>query len=315
MKSIFKDIKSAYIGVVATLCVLFSVSESYAQQDSQYTQYMYNTSSFNPAYAGNRDVFSAIALYRAQWVGLDGAPKTINFTAHSPVGERVGLGLSFTNDEIGPSVENSIAADFSYTIPLGDDLDLSFGLKGGVNLLDVDFTKLLIYDPTDPQFEYNIDNRLTPIIGAGIFLNNDKWYAGLSVPNFLQTEHYDQSSISTAKEKMNFYAIGGYVFDIGSGTKLKPAVLLKSVEGSPIALDLSANFLFNDKFTLGGAYRLSADFSALAGFQYNESIMIGYSYDYGVQDLANYNNGSHEIFLRFELFSSITTRMVTPRFF
>lgn len=315
MKYNFTYHKSIFLGLLATVLVLSGADSLYAQQDSQYTQYMYNTSSFNPAYAGNRGVFSAIGLYRSQWVGLDGAPKTINFTAHTPVGERVGLGLSFTNDEIGPSVENTIAADFAYTIPMNDNgLNLSFGIKGGINLLDVDFTKLNIYDPTDPQFQFNIDNRLTPIIGAGIFLNNERWYAGLSVPNFLETEHFEQSTTSTAKEKMNFYAIGGYVFDLSSNTRLKPAVLVKAVGGAPIALDVSANFLFYDRFTLGAAYRLNADVSGLAGFQINENIMIGYAYDYGTESLANYNSGSHEIFLRFEL-GGKTEKLIIPRFF
>lgn len=314
MKCNFNYRKYIFLSILISIFMVSTSTELFAQQDSQYTQYMYNTSSFNPAYAGNREAFSAIGLYRAQWVGLDGAPKTMNFTAHSPLGDRVGLGISFTNDQIGPSVENTVAADFSYSIPVNDNVKLSFGIKGGVNLLDVDFNKLLIYDPTDPQFQNNIDNRLTPLIGAGLYLSSEKWYAGVSVPNFLETEHYKESATSSAKEKMNFYVIGGYVFTISEGTKFKPAVLLKSVSGAPIGLDVSANFLFFDKLTLGAAYRLDADVSGLAGFQVTNNIMIGYAYDYGIQDLANYNSGSHEIFLRFELGQS-PIRLLTPRFF
>ncbi|GAA0739281.1 type IX secretion system membrane protein PorP/SprF [Gaetbulibacter jejuensis] len=308
------DALSYGIGIVLLL-ILLCPSKSVAQQDSQYTQYMYNTSTINPAYAGTRGSLNFTGLYRTQWVGLDGAPETLNFTVSNAFNERVGAGLSFVQDKIGPSNESTITADFAYVLPMSDNgLKLSFGLKGGINLLDVDYTRLNIYNPGENVFQYNIDNRLTPIIGVGMYLYSDKGYFGVSVPNLLETTHYDDTTVSNATEKFNFYAIAGYVFNLSSNTKFKPAVLGKAVYGAPVAIDLSANFLFNEKFTLGAAYRLDAAVSALAGFQVSDQVFIGYAYDYDTTELGNYNSGSHEIFLRWEIFKGARP-IVSPRFF
>lgn len=287
--------------------------ESRAQQDSQYTQYMYNTSSFNPAYAGSRKSLSILALYRNQWVGLEGAPETLNFTLHSPVGiQGVGLGLGFTSDKIGPSTESVITADFSYTIPVDYSTRLAFGIKGGLSLMDLDPGKLLIYDPND--YDLAQKNYAAPVIGAGIFLYSDKWYAGLSTPNFLETDHYDDVQVSTATEKTHIYLIGGYVFTLNPNLKLKPAVLGKVVAGAPVSIDVSANALLYNRVTLGLAYRMDAAVSGMAGFQVSENIMIGYAYDYETTALSRYNSGSHEVFLRFELGTRYNAKE-NPRFF
>ncbi|PIA82385.1 hypothetical protein BFR04_11570 [Gaetbulibacter sp. 4G1] len=288
-----------------------------AQQDSQYTQYMYNTQTVNPAYAGSRGTFGITSLYRNQWVGLDGAPETLNLSLNTPVGltERVGLGLNFYKDKAGPADESSISADFSYTLNFDNDVKLAFGIKAGINLLNVDYSLLNIFDPSDALQQFNIENRLKPLFGLGLYLHNDRnWYVGLSVPNILETSHYDDTTVSNASERANIYAIAGYVFQLGKNTKFKPTVLGKYVSGAPVALDFSANFLFNEKFTLGAAYRLDAAVSALVGFQLSEGMMIGYAYDYSIQELTNYNSGSHEIFLRFKL-GKRTRRLITPRFF
>lgn len=287
-----------------------------AQQDSQFTQYMYNTHTINPAYAGNRGMLSMYGLYRAQWVGLDGAPTTMNFSMNSPVGRQgVGLGLSFIRDEIGPSIENNLAVDFSYTIRTSSETKLSFGLKGGFNDLDVDYTKLNQGDETEAVFGNNV-NRFSPLIGVGAYFHrSDRWYVGVSSPNLLKTKHYSEDvQSSEVTEEIHAYLIGGYVFDLNSGTKFKPAVLLKGVTGAPLAMDLSANFMFNEEFTLGAAYRLDAAISGLAGFQVSDQLLIGYAYDYDTTELGNYNSGSHEIFLRFEL-GTRTRSLVNPRFF
>jgi len=273
---------------------------------------MYNTETINPAYAGSRGSLEFTSLYRNQWVGLEGAPETINFTGNAPLGERVGLGLTFTKDEIGPAEESTIAVDFSYTLPVNNSFNFSFGIKGGINLLNVDYT-LLNIDP-DNVFQFNVDNRLTPIIGLGAYAYSNKWYMGLSVPSVLETTHYDDSTISNATEKPTLYAIGGYVFDLSDNIKFKPAVLGKFTSNASAAIDISANFLFHEKFTMGVAYRYDAAVSALAGFQISEQILIGYAYDYSVSGLGNYSSGSHEIFLRFEVFKS-PSRAISPRFF
>lgn len=290
-------------------------TDGLAQQDSQFTQYMYNTANINPAYAGQRKALSIFGLHRAQWLGLDGAPETNTFAAHTPIeNSRIGLGLSFINDKIGPADENSISVDVSYTVPLSETFDLSFGLKGTANLLNVDYTKLNIYDPTDPGFQNNIDNRFSPNIGAGIYVHSEKSYVGLSIPNFLETKHFDNEDYSTAKERMHYYMIAGHVFDLSENLKFKPSALMKLVSGAPLQADLSGNFLIHERFTIRVAYRWSAAFSAMAGFQITNGLFIGYAYDAETTKLANYNSGSHEIFLRFELFGK-QDKIISPRFF
>lgn len=298
------------------ILLLVSSISGFSQQDPQYTQYMYNTINVNPAYAGSRGVLSVFGLYRTQWVGLEGAPDTGTFSINTPLNNsNVGLGVSFVNDRIGPAVENNLSVDFSYTVPMNESYKLSFGIKGTANLLDVDYTKLNRRDITDGMFQYNIDNRFSPNVGAGIYLHSDKLYAGVSIPNILETSHYDDNTLSTeAKERMHLYAIGGYVFDLTESIKFKPAFLGKVVQGAPLQLDLTANFMFNNKFVLGAAWRWSAAVSALAGFQVSDRWFIGYAYDAETTKLANYNSGSHEIFLRYE-FVAKSQSIITPRFF
>lgn len=286
----------------------------FGQQDPQYTQYMYNTVNINPAYAGNRGAISIFGLHRTQWVGLEGAPVTNSFSIHSPIdGSNLGLGLSLVNDKIGATADNTISADISYTIQTSDEYNLSFGLKASANFFSIDINKLNPADVLDPAL-YNLDNDFTPNFGAGVYYYSDKLYLGISVPRFLESTKYDDNTISVYKERMNIYYMGGYVFDINESLKFKPSVLFKTVEGSPLQVDMSGNVLFNDKFTLGIAYRLNAAFSALAGFQISKSLFVGYTYDLETTNLANYNSGSHEIFLRFEIFPK-QYKIMSPRFF
>lgn len=315
MKQLIKNNNTLTILMLLFIATLGNVNQTFAQQDSQYTNYMYNTINVNPAYAGSRGVMSIFGMHRTQWVGLDGAPVTNVASINTPINNsKFGMGISFVNDRIGPSDENAISADISYTIQTSETYKLSFGVKGTANLLNVDYTKLNRYDLTDPQFQNNIDNKFSPNIGAGIYFHSDKLYAGLSVPNFLETEHFDDNTSATAKERMHYYLIGGYVFDLSDNIKFKPAFLTKLVTGAPLQLDLTANFMFNEKFVLGAAWRWDAAVSGLAGFQVNENWMIGYAYDAETTKLANYNSGSHEIFLRYE-FKGKKEKVVSPRFF
>ncbi len=305
------------------LLALLGTFSGHAQQDPQYTQYMYNTQVVNPAYAGSRDVLSFGLLYRTQWTGFEGSPKTGTFTINSPIGtlDNMGLGLSIVRDEIGPSIESNFNIDFSYTVNTSATAELSFGLKAGLDILDVDFTKLNIADQGD-IFEDNIDNKLQPQIGAGVYYNTDRFYAGLSVPNFLTTKHFDESTLMDANfggdiepaERLHYFLIAGYVFDLSENLKFKPATLIKAVSGSPLQWDASANFLLYEKLTLGASYRWSAALSAMAGFQVSDEIFIGFGYDYQTTDIEDYSDGSYEVFLRFDLFSK-PDRVLTPRFF
>ncbi len=314
--------KKSYL--LLTLLIVLGSFSGKAQQDPQYTQYMYNTQVVNPAYAGNRDALSFGLLYRTQWVGLTGAPKTATLTADTPIGsiENMGLGLTIVRDEIGPAVETNVTVDYSYTINTSSNSELSFGLKAGLDILDVDFSKLNI--PEEGQgdvFDNNIDNKVEPQIGAGIYFNTNRFYTGLSVPNFLTTKHFDESSIedpdvelTTAAERLHYFFIAGYVFDLSENLKFKPATFVKAVSGSPLQVDVSANFLIMERLTAGIAYRWSAAMSAMVGFQITDQIFMGFGYDFETTELESYNNGSYEFMLRFDVFRK-PERVLTPRFF
>jgi len=307
------------------LVLIISSMTSFGQQDAQYTQYMYNTISINPAYAGSRDAISIIGLYRNQWVGTNGAPTTQTFSVNSPIDKnnKVGLGLSVVNDEIGPTQETYIDIDFSYTINTSNEGQLAFGLKGGGHLLDVNFNELTRFVNSDRLLGTNINNKFSPNVGVGLYFHNEKLYFGLSAPNLLTTDHFNEDidvndnsgSSFIAKERINYYGIFGYVFDLSSETRFKPAALVKAVSGAPLQVDLSANFLMYDKLTLGLAYRWSAAFSGMVGFNITDAFMLGFAYDWETTELGNtqFNAGSFEFIGRYEIFRN--RRIVHPRFF
>ncbi|MEN2415632.1 PorP/SprF family type IX secretion system membrane protein [Flavobacterium mesophilum] len=296
--------------------MFFSVVCS-AQQDAQYTQYMYNTISVNPAYAGSRGVLSVFGLYRTQWIGLDGAPETSTFSLNTPLStnSKLGLGASLVNDKIGPTVENTLSADLSYSIPTSESFKLSFGIKATANIFNLDVSKLSFENQGEEQFQ-DLQNKFSPNIGAGVYWHSDRAYLGFSVPNFIETNRYDDNTTAILKDKINYYFMAGYVFNLDKleYIRFKPALLTKMVQGAPLQVDVSGNFMFYDKFTLGVAYRWSASVSAMAGFQVSKGMYIGYGYDHETTNLRRYNSGSHEIFLRYEFFNSYK-KMISPRFF
>ncbi|MGB5665363.1 MAG: type IX secretion system membrane protein PorP/SprF [Maribacter sp.] len=315
-------IKKSFLGIL--FFVLISLQSAFAQQDAQYTQYMFNTMSVNPAYAGSRGQLSVAALYRSQWVGLDGAPKTQTLNLHSPIrNSKLGYGISIVNDEIGDGVvqETYFDAVLSYTLDVSLEGKLSFGLKVGGNLLNLDFNGLRNFD-VEPVNEDNIENKFSPNIGIGFYYHTNNFYAGLSAPNLLQTSHFDNGQRDAnsvqflSKERINFYLITGYVFDLNGNVKFKPALLTKVVGGAPLQVDFSGSFMFNEKFTLGAAYRWDAALSGMVGFQISEKLMLGLAYDRETTDLGGtqFNDGSFEVFLRFELVKSFRN-LVSPRFF
>ncbi|WP_418263421.1 type IX secretion system membrane protein PorP/SprF [Flavobacterium faecale] len=298
---------------ILSFVLMFTAIVSFAQQDAQFTQYMYNTINVNPAYAGSRGAMSIFALHRTQWVGLDGAPVTNAFSVNTPLNlSRLGLGVSVVNDRIGPTTENTISGDLSYTIPTSETFKLSFGIKATANLFNLDANKLNPVDASDPTLQ-NF-SKFNPNIGAGLYLHSDKAYVGLSVPNFIESNRYDDNEVALFKEKVNYYLIAGYVFDLNNYIKFKPAMLSKIVKGAPLQADFSGNFLFYDKFMIGASYRWSASLSAMVGFQISDAMYIGYGYDRETTNLNNYNSGSHEIFLRYEIFKN-NDKITTPRFF
>lgn len=297
--------------------ILLGSTQVQAQQDPQYTNYMYNTVNINPAYAGSRGALSIFGLHRTQWVGLEGAPTTNSFSVNTPIQDsKLGVGLSFVNDKLGVINENTISLDVSYTIDLNQrNSKLSFGVKGSLNMLNVAYSRLNKFNPNDPMILHDIADEASPNIGAGIYWHNEKSYVGLSVPNFLENKRFENGTLYSAmNQRQHFYLMGGHVFEINPTLKFKPAFLLKAVSGAPLQADVTANFLIHDKLTLGAAYRWDAAWSALAGFQVTDGLMLGYSYDSETTKLGRYNNGSHELFVRFELFNKYR-RVNSPRFY
>jgi type IX secretion system PorP/SprF family membrane protein len=297
-----------------SLLVLLSISV-WGQQEPQYTQYMFNPTVINPAYAGSTGYGSFFSMYRAQWVGLEGAPRTMNLGYHQPIeNSHLGIGANLLRDEIGPTSTTFAAVDVSYTIAFANESRLAFGIKAGGELFSIDNQKLKNFNPDDPFLQQNMVNQFSPNIGVGLYYYTENSYLGLSVPRLLETRFYDAIAYSETTRRQHVYLVGGKVYDLTYNLKFKPAFVSKIVAGAPLQLDLTANFLYNERFTVGVAYRWSAAVSALVGFKVNNRLSIGYGYDRETTRLANFNSGSHELFLQFDLLKN-GQKVETTRFF
>lgn len=284
-----------------------------AQQDSQFTQYMYNTVAINPAYAGSRETTSMFILHRNQWIGQEGAPITNVAAINSGLfRNQIGIGLSFLNDNIGATTENVVSADFAYNIQFSTNSRLALGLKTSANFYSIDANKLNIFQQNDPEFQ-NLNGKISPNIGAGIYYYSDSFFTGFSVPNFMKTKYYSNNEIAINKKAIHYYFLAGYVFTINPDLKFKPSFLAKVTEGAPLQLDTNVNFLIYEKLTIGASYRLKSAVSGLIGFQISNNWFLGYGYDQETTQLSNFNKGSHEVFLRYEI--SKPSRVISPRFF
>jgi type IX secretion system PorP/SprF family membrane protein len=293
-----------------------AITELSAQQDPHYTQYMYNMSVMNPAYAGSKESLSGGFLYRKQWVEIEGAPTTGTFFIHSPVGRNVGLGLSVISDKIGPVEENNFYADFSYTLNLGGEHRLAFGLKGGLTMhkIDFNFISTTLPDVGDGVFGSGNPNNTFLNIGSGVFYYTDKYYVAFSVPNMLKSKYLDFDGRQYGTEVIHYFLTGGYVFDINPNLKFKPFAMIKSSVNAPTSLDVSTNFMLYDKLELGATYRLEDSFGAMVNFAITPSLRIGYAYDHIVSDINVVTPASHEVILLFDLnFPKKVSR--SPRYF
>lgn len=302
------------------LFALFNVNLQ-AQQAPHYSQYMYNMNVMNPAYAGSKESLSGGILYRQQWVGLQGAPKTATLSLHSPVGKNVGLGLSVISDKIGPVEENNIYGDFSYTLNLGGSQRLALGLKAGFTMhrigLFSDIGNGYTQQAGDIAFSEN-SNSANFNIGTGLFYYSEKYYLALSIPNMLSSIHLNVTrnvqDYKFGSATQHYFFTGGYVFDITDSVKFKPSFMMKSAIKAPTSIDVSSNFLFYEKFEAGASYRLNDSFGAMVNFAISPSIKIGYAYDYIVSDLKINSPSSHEIMLLFDL--NLPKKVsISPRFF
>ena len=302
--------------LLTALVALVGFVDAFAQQDPHYTQYMYNMNVINPAYAGNKDALSLGLLYRKQWVEIEDAPTTGTFFVHSPVGKNVGLGLSVISDKIGPVEENNIFGDFSYTLNLGGEHRLALGLKAGLTLHNIDFNRIY---PTLPDVNDGVFAGVNPSsssfnVGTGLFYYTEKYYVALSIPNMLKSKYLDYSGTAYGSEVAHYFLTGGYVFDLTDNIKFKPFAMVKSAFNAPTSVDVSTNFMFNEKFEIGATYRLEDSFGAMVNYAITPSLRIGYAYDHIVSDLKVTTPASHEVILLFDVnFSKKVSR--SPRYF
>ncbi|MDO6759569.1 type IX secretion system membrane protein PorP/SprF [Tamlana sp. 2_MG-2023] len=297
--------------------VLLSCTLGVAQQLPQFTQYMYNTISINPAYAGSREALSIVGLHRSQWVGFKGGPITQTLSINTPLrNDRIGLGLSFMEDDLGPQNFTYLYGDFSYSIPTGKNGKLSFGVKGGFTQFSFDSNFRVDPDNQNDPLIYGTEDRWSPNIGAGVYWSTNRLYFGLSAPRILNTDLHKENGYE-ALERISYYFTGGVVVDISKHFKFKPAFLIKATNGAPLSYDLTANFLYNDKFWLGGSYRINEETAAIGGivdFQISRQLRIGYAYEKPISDIASYTTGTHEILLMYE-FKFMSTKLKSPRYF
>ncbi|WP_278022370.1 PorP/SprF family type IX secretion system membrane protein [Flavobacterium ginsengisoli] len=305
--------------IILLINFLFCLSIS-AQQDPEYTHYMYNMSVVNPAYAtGVPAMMNFGGLYRTQWVGAYGAPKTFTFFGHTAINDKIEAGISFISDDIGDGAkkENNVYADFAYVLKLGGKNKLSLGLKAGFSSMQTNFNGFRFTDPqTDLAFSENI-NATKPNIGVGAYYFRDNLYVGLSAPNLLKSKYIEEKSGVNAfgSEEIHTFLTAGYVFQVNDKVKLKPAFMSKFVKGAPISLDVTANVLYNEKFEFGAAYRIDDSVSALFNINVTPTLRIGYAYDYTLTNFGQFNSGTHEIMLLFDLDLLGKGFDKSPRFF
>ncbi len=312
--------KSVHIKILLVLVVVCCAFAAQAQQRSLYTMYMWNQLILNPAYAGSRDAVSASAVSRHQWVGFDGAPSTQVVSVHSPLpNDNVGLGLTIENDRIGPTNTTGIWGDFAYRIQTTEKAKLSFGLRAGLAIYQADLRDINTIQQDDPAFMQNIENKMLPNFGLGVYYSSDRGYIGFASPTLLENELNGMTpgASETGLYNRHYYLMAGYVFNLSAdsgGVMFKPSTVLRMVEGAPVSFDVSAMFLLKQKLWLGAAYRYQDSFAGVVSFQFTDHLQAGYSYDFGTSNLNNYHNGSHEIMLSYDFFQK-EVKTKNPRYF
>jgi type IX secretion system PorP/SprF family membrane protein len=300
---------------VFLLLLLFAVWKASAQQDPMFTQYMHNPVSINPAYAGSRGTLNLVAMHRQQWVGIDGAPKTLTLSVNSPfVKYNIGLGLSLIYDEIGPVKQTGLYADYSYHLKLTERTKLAFGLKGGFNMYDINLQGLIGAKGDDYIALSGVEKLYLPNFGIGIYLYSDRYYLGFSIPKLLQNSLSDNSNTLANKEERHIFVMAGVVFDVAENIKFKPSTTIRLVSGAPVSSELSAALLLHDKLWLGGMYRLGDSFGAMVKFDLTSQLSVGYSYDSTQSRLRRDSQGTHEIYISYD-FAFRNRKILSPRYF
>jgi len=301
--------------LLTSLLFLLLIIDVKAQQDPQYTQYMYNMNVINPAYAGTKEHTTFGLLYRKQWLDIEGSPSSFSFYGEGPVGKNIGLGLSIIADKIGPITEQNLYGDVSYKLQVGESSHLSFGVKTGATFQKVNFSEIIptLPDPSEGIFGKNSTNASFNL-GAGVFYYTDKYYVSFSIPNMLNAAHLDYDGKKYGSDVSHYFVSAGYVFDLNPNLKFKPSFLLKSTFNVPTSMDVSANFLYQEKIEFGATYRLQDSFGLLVNINVTPDLRIGYAYDHIVSNLNVSTSSSHEIILLYD-FLPVKKVSLSPRFF
>ena len=286
------------------------------QQDPVYTQYMNNLLTIQPAYAGISGSLNITGISRAQWVGFEGAPNTNTLTINGPLRRfNVGLGLSIVNDKWGPIRQNGVYVDYAFRVKLRQDQFLSFGIKGGFNVYQAYLTDIVVNDPNDPVFAYDVNFKFLPNFGLGIMWHSDRFFLGVSSPKILKNRIQSQSTETVYREVLHFYGMGGYVFFLSDALKFKPTVLYRWAERTPSFVDFSGNFLLYDRVWIGATYRLKNSYGLIFQFNVNTQLKFGYSYDQTTFHPTQVNSGTHEFLISYDFVYGRRGRQIVPRYF
>lgn len=304
-------------GIGFTFCLLAGMSfYGFSQQDPVYTQYMNNLLTIQPAYAGISGSLNVTGISRAQWVGFEGAPNTNTLTISGPLRRfNVGLGVSIVNDKLGPTHQNGIYFDYAYHVQLGQDQYLSFGIKGGFNIFQANFTDLNINDPNDFVFAYDVDPKLLPNVGVGAMWHSDRFFLGVSIPKIIKNTIQSNDAANVYREVLHFYGMGGYVFFLTDILKFKPTVLYRWAERTPSYADFSGNFLLYDRVWIGATYRMENSYGLIFQFNVNTQLKFGYSFDKTTFHPSQVNSGTHEFMISYDFVYTRRGRQVVPRYF
>jgi len=299
--------------MILIICSVLTCSKLNAQQEPMYSQYMFNMIQINPAYAGNRAANNVTALFRKQWIGIDGAPTTATISYDSRLEDsNVGYGVLLYNDQIGIESTSGLEAFYSYRLSFRNSF-LSMGLSAGIlnyrtGLSDVETVI------SDPAFRDNV-NIILPAVGFGILYACDNWSAGLSIPALLNTKINSQTYQTMSDASNHFFLTGGYIFDVSESVKLKPSILLKAVKGAPFEFDFNINAWILKTVGLGVSYRTGDALIGMFEFQITPELGLGYAYDYTITQLRDFNTGTHELMLRYEFGNKKTNRTLSPRYY
>ena len=297
---------------ISVLCVF--TTQAFGQQDPQFTQYSDNMLFVNPAYAGSRGVLNLTTMHREQWTGFAGRPVSSTFSVHSPLTyQSLGLGVTVVNDQTGPIQQTMMYGDCSYTLKFKNQKrKLSFGIKGGINMISISTSTLQTTEANDPRLLQNVKNNVNPNFGFGVYYHSPKFFVGASSPKLLERGYDGVSKVNL--EKRHYFGIIGGVFPINNDWKIRPTSQIKLTEKSPISIDASVAAIYKDRIWFGAMYRLNAAFGVFLQYQVSPQFKLGLASDFGTQAIRNYNYGTFEALISYDFaFKKVGIR--SPRYF